>query len=168
MKTAAKILLGIVGVGIVGTVVVLATSRTPPGGTQATPPPPGRYPTAPPRPRDSAGMPVRPSSETTGLPFNVWKQSTGNLLEITDARALLTWVLATAKDLDIGALTSAKDAVKKIAKEIASGGINRVAFEQLPDFGMIPFDEIASFAKNIPWGTIGPIAKAWMSARGIG
>ena len=46
--------------------------------------------------------------------------------------------------------------------------IGSIRFEQLPNLGQINWKTIADLAKNIPWGTVAPMAKQWLQSMGVG
>lgn len=171
MKTPAKVMLG---AGVAAAMLALAMALGKPKRAK----PPERAPQRDVPSRDQAPAPTKPTAPSplqpgyngfgpVGAPYNLFKQRAGNLLEITDARAMLELVIGMAKDMKVGKFGSARTALTKIAKQLAQGGINRVSFEQIPSFGSIPFAEVTNFLKNVPWGTVAPMAKAWLEQNGL-
>lgn len=173
MNTPTKVMIGIgVAASMIGLAIALGKPK--PKIFQITPNLLGTFTPPAPNPdrakpsKDGAGAPAALEGfGPPGVPYHLFKQKAGNLLEITDARAMLELVLGMAKDMKVGKFGSARTALTKIAKQLAKGGINRVSFEQLPSFGSIPFAEVTNFLKNVPWGTVAPMAKAWLEQNGL-
>lgn len=191
MKTAGKILLGTaIGAGMIGLAIALGKPKR-----EATIVPPKNYggkdgAGAPSRPdwNSAGGIPGTEGGDGTGggwtrgpqgavyqsgpvgSGFTLSKPSGAGPvgLRITNALDMVQWVLAQAQGLGAGNLDGADGVIKKVAKIITDRKIGSIRFDQLPDLGQIKWNDALALVKNVPWSTVGPLAKSFLKGKGIG
>lgn len=79
---------------------------------------------------------------------------------------MLPWVIGQAKAVKAGKLSDARGVLQKIARRVSKDDIAGVRFREIPGLD-IPWADVLNSVKNIPWGTIKPLANQFLKGYGI-
>lgn len=110
------------------------------------------------------GEPTRPTPEGASM-YSLVPEGAGQLLQINNARDMLSWAIAKAKKLDINSLTSGRKALDKLAGSLTRDKIANIAFTQLPNLGRIPWGNARDIVGALPWSAVVPMAREFVKGR---